>query len=129
MQVAIVGAGLAGLTVASKLRALGFTGGVTLFGDEPTPPYDRPPLSKGYLSGAADLHEIILRPDEFFNENEISLRIGRSVSSVDRAARKIRFGSDAFSFDQLVLATGVVPRELPTKVTGGFAGGFFPSHT
>ena len=90
MQVVIVGAGLAGLSLASKLRALEFSGKIDMFGDEPTPPYDRPPLSKGYLSGATDLHEIILRPNEFFTENEISLHIGCRVTAIDRATRKIR---------------------------------------
>ena len=128
MQVVIVGAGLAGLSLASKLRALEFSGKIAMFGDEPTPPYDRPPLSKGYLSGATDLHEIALRPNEFFTENEISLHTGCRVTAIDRATRKIRFGSEEFSFDQLGLTTGVVPRGLPENVTGGLTG-VFPLRT
>ena len=124
MHIAIVGAGLAGLSLASKLRSLGFSGAITLFGDEPTLPYDRPPLSKGYLAGEVGLDEVTLRPNEFYSDHGITLRTGCRITAIDRVNRTIRFRSGKLQYDQLALTTGVTPRQLPKDLTRELAGVF-----
>ncbi|MFE3223285.1 NAD(P)/FAD-dependent oxidoreductase [Nocardia sp. NPDC059228] len=111
-HVLIVGAGLAGLRTAEELRRGGYTGELTLLGDENRAPYDRPPLSKQYVRGEID--DTALRPAEFFTEQHIRLRLGVAATGVDTAARRVRLsdGSEA-GYDALVIATGLRPRRIP----------------
>jgi 3-phenylpropionate/trans-cinnamate dioxygenase ferredoxin reductase component len=112
--VAIVGAGQGGFQVASSLRQEGFAGRILLFGDEPVLPYQRPPLSKSYLSGEHGLDEVWLRPEAFYEKQQIDLAAGETVTAIDRRARRLHLASGRdVAFDHLVLATGARNRGLP----------------
>ncbi|GAB2541660.1 NAD(P)/FAD-dependent oxidoreductase [Nocardia heshunensis] len=111
-HVLVVGAGLAGLRTAEELRRGGYTGELTLLGDENKAPYDRPPLSKQYMRGETD--DTALRPAEFYPEHDIRLRLGVTATGVDTAARRVHLadGTD-LGYDALVIATGLRPRRIP----------------
>lgn len=120
-RVVIVGAGHAGGTAAAQLRQNGFTGPLTLIGEEPVPPYQRPPLSKAWLSGDTGLDQVLLRPAGWYEGQDIDLRTGHRVGRIDREARAVLMSdATAFRFDALILATGAVPRAL--TVPGGDLG-------
>ena len=121
-HVVVVGAGQAGSAVAAKLRALGFDGGITLIGEEPSPPYQRPPLSKAYLLGEMEQERLWLRGPEFYAEQGITLRLGAPVTAVDAAAQTVTVGSEVLHYDDLVLTTGSRPRRLPAAIGGDLAG-------
>lgn len=120
--IVVIGAGQAGASLVAKLRALGHAGPVTLIGDEPVPPYQRPPLSKKYLLGEMALERLFLRPESFYAEHGIDLRLGRPVTAIDPAARLVRLGDATLDYDQLVLTTGAEPRRLPGAIGGDLAG-------
>lgn len=110
MRIVIAGAGQAGLEAAAFLRSAGFDGSIRLVGDEPVGPYQRPPLSKAYLSGTAGLP---LRAAEFYRSKRIELSLGDPVSEIDRDARRVRLaGGSWLDYDRLVLALGAAPRRL-----------------
>ena len=112
-RVVIVGAGHAGGAAAALLRQYGWTGPITLIGEEPLPPYQRPPLSKAWLTGEADAAGLLLRPDAFYPANAITLRLSQRVTAIDRAARCVRLASgEAVAYDRLILALGARPRTL-----------------
>ena len=112
--VLVVGAGLAGARAAETLRAEGYDGRVIVVGDEASPPYERPALSKDYLAGARSEHELRLRPPEFWVDSEIELMLARRVVRIDPALREATFSSgEVLTWDALVLATGARPRSLP----------------
>ena len=109
----IVGAGLAGLRVAEALREAGFAGRVILIGDEPHPPYDRPPLSKSVLEAKSAEDRIALSPEGALDSIEVELRLGHPVTLIDRARREVEIeGGERLSYDRLVLATGSCVRTL-----------------
>ena len=111
--VAIVGAGQAGFQAASSLRQEGFAGHVVLIGDEPGLPYQRPPLSKSYLAGESGLDELWLRPEAFYEKQEIELITGEAVTAIDRPGHGVRLASGrALGCDHIVLATGARCRML-----------------
>ena len=113
-HVVIVGAGHAGGTVAALLRQYGFAGPVTLLGDEPIAPYQRPPLSKAWLKGEADADSLALKPESFYGEHDIDLRMGVWVTAIDRAAKTVALDDGAtVAYDILILATGARARKLP----------------
>jgi NADPH-dependent 2,4-dienoyl-CoA reductase/sulfur reductase-like enzyme len=112
--VVIVGAGLAGSRCADTLRSEGFDGRIVLVGDEPSPPYERPALSKAYLSG--EKGEIALRPGSHWAERGIELELGRRVQRLDLSRRTYDGGPAA---DALVLATGAEARPLPGPAPAG----------
>lgn len=113
-RVVIVGAGHAGGSVASFLRQFGHTGPITLVGDQPYPPYQRPPLSKAYLKGESDLEVLKLKVDSYYAQQNISLRLGSSVEAIERDERRIRLATGGHEpYDYLVLATGSRARKLP----------------
>jgi 3-phenylpropionate/trans-cinnamate dioxygenase ferredoxin reductase subunit len=113
-HVVIVGAGHAGGTLAALLRQYGHTGLITLIGDEPIPPYQRPPLSKAWLKGEADAESLALKPLEFYAENNIDFRPNVRAVKLERSARKVVLsdGSEV-AYDFLVLATGARAIALP----------------
>ena len=113
-HVVIVGAGHAGGTLAALLRQYGHAGAVTLVGEEPIPPYQRPPLSKAWLKGEADAESLALKPLAFYAGNGIDFRPSVRGVSIDRA-RKVLALSDGseLAYDVLVLATGARPIRLP----------------
>jgi 3-phenylpropionate/trans-cinnamate dioxygenase ferredoxin reductase subunit len=111
-NVLIIGAGQAGFQVAASLREKGFAGSVTLVGDEPHLPYQRPPLSKGYLA-LSPLPDVLIRHEKFYQDNQIELRTGTRVSVIDRTQRAVALASgETLQYDHLVLATGGRNRQL-----------------
>ncbi|MGB2894442.1 MAG: FAD-dependent oxidoreductase, partial [Albidovulum sp.] len=123
--IVIVGAGQAGASLAAKLRALGHAGPVTLIGEEPQPPYQRPPLSKAYLLGEMDLERLYLRAPAFWDEQAVTLRLGTPVEAIDTRARTVRLaGGETLSYDELALTTGSRPRRLPAAIGGDLANVF-----
>lgn len=112
----IIGAGQAGFQTAASLRAKGYEEPITLIGDEPDIPYQRPPLSKGFLLGKQNLESIELRPLSFYQSHRIDLLLGKTVESIDRAARAVTLKSgNRIPFHKLVLATGARNRLLLVK--------------
>ncbi len=109
----IVGAGHAGGTAAALLRQHGHTGSIVLVGEEPVAPYQRPPLSKAYLKGEADADDLMLRPEAFYAEQGIALRLGVRAEAIDRAGKRVRLaGGNDLAYDLLILATGSANRRL-----------------
>ena len=124
MHVVVVGAGQAGSSLVAKLRNSGFDGRVTLIGAEPVPPYQRPPLSKAYLLGDMALDRLFLRPESFYAEHHIDLRLNTRVTGIDRTAQTIALNDEVMPYDHLVLATGSDPRRLPASIGGALDGVF-----
>lgn len=124
MRVVIVGAGQAGAALAAKLRALGHAGQIVMLGDEPAPPYQRPPLSKAYLLGEMQEDRLWLRAPEFWTDSGVELRLGQPVSAIDPVAKTVTLGGELLAYDQLALTTGSAPRRLPMAIGGGLGGVF-----
>ncbi|MFI2643406.1 FAD-dependent oxidoreductase [Streptomyces sp. NPDC018610] len=121
--VVVVGAGQAGLETAAALRGRGFDGRITLVGDEPAVPYERPPLSKGFLAGTTAADELELRPRSFFTAQDIDLVTGDRVSAIDRDRHTLRLASGlSLRYGRLVLATGARPRTLPVPGAASLSG-------
>ncbi|WP_369164069.1 NAD(P)/FAD-dependent oxidoreductase [Streptomyces sp. AFD10] len=109
----IVGAGLAGAKAAETLRAEGFTGRVILIGDERDHPYERPPLSKGYLAGKAERDSVFTHERPWYAGADVELHLGQPVTALDRYARTVQLGDGTvIHYDKLLLATGSEPRRL-----------------
>ena len=109
----IAGAGHAGGQTAISLRQAGYDGRIVVCGDEPVPPYQRPPLSKKYLSGELALERVLLRPESFYSRNDIELRLGSAIREIDPQHRvAVLDGGDSLPFTDLVIATGSRPRRL-----------------
>jgi 3-phenylpropionate/trans-cinnamate dioxygenase ferredoxin reductase component len=109
----IVGGGLAGAIAAGTLREERFDGTITLLGEEPHRPYERPPLSKDYLQGKVDRDSIFAHPEPWYADHTVELRLGTPMTSLDPAARTITTASGAqLGFDKLLLTTGSTPRRL-----------------
>ena len=120
----VIGAGQAGAALVAKLRSGGYAGAITLIGEEPAPPYQRPPLSKAYLMGEMDEERLYLRSADYYATNDITLRLGQPVTGIDRVAKTVTLGDAALPYDQLALTTGSVPRRLPAAI-GGALGGIY----
>ena len=117
-HIIVIGAGQAGASLTAKLRTLGFDGDITLIGEEPVPPYQRPPLSKGYLLGDMTRERLFLRPEEFYQNQNIALRLGAKVTAIDPAAKTVTMGDDVLAYDELALTTGSTPIHLPASIGG-----------
>jgi 3-phenylpropionate/trans-cinnamate dioxygenase ferredoxin reductase subunit len=112
-HVVIVGGGLAGAKTAEALRAQELDGDVTLLAAEPQLPYERPPLSKGYLIGKASFDEAVVHPEDWYRDHRIDLRRGTRAGAVDAIGHRVGLADGgAISYDKLVLATGARPRRL-----------------
>lgn len=112
-QAVIIGAGQAGVQGAQSLRAAGYKGRIVLLGEEPAAPYQRPPLSKAYLQGTLAADRLALKPDAFYAQNDIDLRLGVRAVAVDRANARVEIeGGEAIAYDRLLIATGAPPRRL-----------------
>ncbi|WP_405717327.1 FAD-dependent oxidoreductase [Streptomyces sp. NBC_01537] len=110
----IVGASLAGAKAAQTLREEGFEGRIVLVGEENERPYERPPLSKGYLLGKAEREEIYVHRPQWYAEHDVDLRLGVTVTSVDPAAHEVTFADGSrLGYAKLLLTTGSSPRRLP----------------
>jgi len=117
-KVLIIGAGHAGGSVAAFLRQYGHEGPIVLAGEEDAPPYQRPPLSKAWLKGEADLDGLLLRPLSFYAEQAIDFRPSTVAVSIDPEAKTVAFhDGSSETYEVLVLATGSTARKLP--VPGG----------
>jgi 3-phenylpropionate/trans-cinnamate dioxygenase ferredoxin reductase subunit len=122
----VVGAGQAGQSIVTTLRGQGFDGQITLIGDEPAIPYQRPPLSKAYLLGDMELDRLYLRPKAYYADENVTLRTSTQVTDIDADAKTITVHTggvvDTLSYDALALTTGSAPRHLPAKIGGDLDG-------
>jgi len=113
-KIVIVGGGAAGFAAADMLRRQEFRGGIVMLSNDAAPPVDRPNLSKDYLAGSAPEDWLPLRPDSFYAEAGIDLRLESNVASIDTKARNVLIaGGGAIPYDRLLLATGAEPVRLP----------------
>ncbi|RED17319.1 NAD(P)/FAD-dependent oxidoreductase [Parasphingopyxis lamellibrachiae] len=113
VDIAIVGAGHGGAQAAIMLRQQKFEGSVALIGDEPEYPYERPPLSKDYFAGEKPFERIMIRPEKFWEERDITMMLGRRVMKVAPEAHLLTFeGGDTLAYRTLIWATGGTPRRL-----------------
>jgi NADPH-dependent 2,4-dienoyl-CoA reductase/sulfur reductase-like enzyme len=109
----IVGASLAGAKAAETLREEGFSGGIVLLGEETELPYERPPLSKGYLLGKEEKSAAYVHEESWYSQNKVDLRRGVTVTALDLAARQVALADGGtVGYDRLLLTTGAVPRRL-----------------
>ncbi|SHI89201.1 3-phenylpropionate/trans-cinnamate dioxygenase ferredoxin reductase subunit [Wenxinia saemankumensis] len=123
MRVVVVGAGQAGASLVARLRSEGHEGEIVLIGDEPVPPYQRPPLSKAYLLGEMEEARLYLRPESWYAENGIELRRGARVNGIDRDGRTVHCAeAEPIRYDALALCTGSTPRTLPAAIGGDLTG-------
>lgn len=120
--IVVIGAGQAGLSLCTRLRAEGYGGALTLVGAEPYPPYQRPPLSKAYLMGEMARERLFLRPEAWYAEQGIDLRLGAKAEALDLAARTVRVGGETLGYDRLAIATGLSARRLPAEAGGDLEG-------
>ena len=112
-RVVIIGAGQAGGQAAYSLRLGGFAGEITLVGDEPAPPYQRPPLSKAYLKGEMDAERLFLKPRAYYAEHRIELVTGDAATAISLGNHDVTLASGrTLAWDKLVIATGARPRKL-----------------
>ena len=117
-QIVIAGGGQAAVQAVDTLRRKGFAGKLTLVGDEPWLPYQRPPLSKKYLAGALERERLMIRPAQFFAEHQVQALLGRRVGEILRREQRLRLDNDTvLAYDALVLATGSRPRRLAAPGT------------
>lgn len=122
-RIVIIGGGQGGFAVAAKLRALKDERAITIVGAERVPPYQRPPLSKKYLLGEMSFDRLLFRPESWYGENGIDLRLGSFVERIDRDARQVMLqDGSAIAYGTLVLATGAAPRLLPEAIGGSLGG-------
>jgi 3-phenylpropionate/trans-cinnamate dioxygenase ferredoxin reductase subunit len=112
-RIVILGAGHGGGAVAAMLRQLGFAGEISLIGEEPIAPYQRPPLSKAWLKGEVDAEGLALRPESFYAEHEIDLRLNTRVTSIDRRRSCVVLeGDEIVTYTRLIIAAGARARRL-----------------
>jgi 3-phenylpropionate/trans-cinnamate dioxygenase ferredoxin reductase subunit len=112
--VVIVGGGQAGFQTAFSLRSEGYEGPITLIGDEPHPPYQRPPLSKGFVLGKQTHSHLLLRPASYYADHQIRFLPGERVAAVETPEHRVQLRSGVMiPYDTLVLATGASNRALP----------------
>ena len=113
-----IGAGQAAVAFAAKLRELDADAEILMIGGEESLPYQRPPLSKKYMTGEMEAERLLLRPAEWYADNRIECRTSTQVTRIDPATKKVHAGGEAISFDKLLIATGAAPRALPAAIGG-----------
>ena len=114
----VVGGGHAAGQLCASLRGGGWRGGITVIGEEPAPPYQRPPLSKAYLAGELDEDRLYVRPREFYDEADIAMRLGTRAEAIDLEGARVATTTGDVPYDRLVLATGTRPRKLSCEGAG-----------
>ena len=115
-SIVIVGAGHAAAQLAVSLRQEGWQGSITLIGNEPYVPYQRPPLSKAFLSGEKTLDELLIRTPEFYQKQQINLLTHRTVTQIDRVAQTVTLDDGEYiAYDQLAICTGACVRRLAVE--------------
>jgi len=112
-MICIIGASLAGDMAAATLRAGGYAEPILILGDEPEPPYDRPPLSKEALTGDFPESRFYLRAESWYGEQDIELRLGKPVTAINPAAHQITLGGEVLNYKKLLITTGARARSLP----------------
>jgi 3-phenylpropionate/trans-cinnamate dioxygenase ferredoxin reductase subunit len=118
-DVLIVGAGHGGAQAALSLRQFKFAGSIGLLGDEPEPPYERPPLSKDYFAGEKTFERILIRPVAQWSQRQIELLPGRRVTVLDAAAHRVTLSEGTqIGYGTLIWAAGGAPRRLPCPGSG-----------
>jgi 3-phenylpropionate/trans-cinnamate dioxygenase ferredoxin reductase subunit len=123
-RVVIIGAGQAGVQATQSLRASGYAGEIMMIGDEPFPPYQRPPLSKTYLSGEMERERLFLKPEGFFTEVQCDLRLGVRAIAIDRGGKTVALSDGgSIAYSKLLLTTGTHPRKI--RVPGANLAGVF----
>ena len=119
MRFVIIGAGPAGMRAAEVLRAQAPDADILLVGDEPHPPYDRPPLSKAFITERRDAPSLYLKPESFYREQRIGLKLGVAATHIVRAAKTVSLADGGrVAYDKLLLATGCHARRLPSTFEG-----------
>ena len=110
-RVIVIGAGHAAGQLSARLRAEKYAGEVVIVGDEPVLPYQRPPLSKAYMSGEIGLERVVMRTQKFYDDNNIDVRTGVRVTGLDTASRTVTLDSgESLEYSHVVLATGARAR-------------------
>jgi NADPH-dependent 2,4-dienoyl-CoA reductase/sulfur reductase-like enzyme/nitrite reductase/ring-hydroxylating ferredoxin subunit len=113
-KIVIIGGGAAGFAAAERLRREGYANSIVMVSDDDAPPVDRPNLSKDYLAGSAPEEWIPLRPDDFYPDNNIDLRLKTAVAAIDPRGREVTLANGGkLAYDRLLLATGAEPIRLP----------------
>jgi 3-phenylpropionate/trans-cinnamate dioxygenase ferredoxin reductase subunit len=113
-RIVIIGAGQAGVQAAATLRTEGFDGSLTLIGEEPFAPYQRPPLSKAYLAGDFARERLFLKPDSFYAETRCDLRLRVTATRIDRPSKTVHLSDGTtLAYDRLLLTTGARIRKVP----------------
>jgi 3-phenylpropionate/trans-cinnamate dioxygenase ferredoxin reductase component len=115
----IVGGGLAAAKTAEGLRDGGFDGRLVLVGAERHLPYERPPLSKGYLLGTEELEKVFVHPSGWYDEHEVDVRLGTAATGIDLDEKVVSTDHGSIGYDRLVIATGATPRRLPVADASG----------
>lgn len=122
-RLVIIGAGQAGFALAAKLRALKDERPITLVGNEPVLPYQRPPLSKKYLLGDMDFDRLLFRPEAWYGENGVEIHLSTPVEAINRDKRVVKlFDGSEIPYETLAIATGATPRRLPAAIGGNLEG-------
>lgn len=111
-NIVIIGGGQAAGQAVASLRQEGFEGKIDLIGEEPSLPYQRPPLSKAYLSGALEASKLLVRPEKFYQDRDVATHLGSPVKHISPQERTVTVGETEFSYDKLLIATGGRPRKL-----------------
>lgn len=122
MKIVIVGAGQAAASLVARLRARGHRDALTLIGSEPLAPYQRPPLSKGYLLGQMSLDRLMLRAPGWWDEQGVTLRLAETARAIDPMRRIVTTDRREVGYDALVLTTGASARRLPAAMGGDLSG-------
>ena len=124
-RLVVVGGGQAAFALVAKLRALKDERPITIVASEASHPYQRPPLSKKYLLREMDLDRLLYRPESWYAEHNVDIRLSTSVTAIDRAAKTVTLSDGStLDYDVLALATGSTPRKLPASVGGDLDGVF-----
>ena len=119
MKTVIIGGSHASVSLAAQLRHLSPDTEITIVSADAEPPYQRPPLSKGYMSGKVSFDQVLLRPEDWYAPNRIELLRGARAEAIDRKDKLVVLDDDRhISYDALVLATGAKPRRLPVEIGG-----------
>ncbi len=112
-RIVIIGGGLAGAKAAVALKDGGFEGSLTIVGDEPHPPYERPPLSKEYLQGGSEADDMLVVPPAWYDEHDVSRIEGIGADRIDRTVHEVHLEDGrVLPYDALIIATGAQPRRL-----------------
>ena len=123
MKTVVIGAGQAAIAFAAKLRELDPAAEITLVGDEPSLPYQRPPLSKKYMTGEMEAERLLLRPAGWYSEHNVKCMTGRRAVAIDNPENTVVLeDGERLRFDKLLIATGARPRSLPEAVGGTLQG-------